>query len=155
MHNRYEQDRPKAKAEKLRLKSVSLFPNLIFKSEIEKMNLEVINHLIDNEHYIMEKAADCGLDGSISLIVAQILRDNNGELSSIKGKQIYHYENVIRPLLEEVVCEGPIGFVEDEDGNYESSCINGGIVDDESLYQAYLEEDFKCQTCRYDAEKMH
>jgi len=119
-----------------------------------KMNLDVINHLLDNEHYIMDKAAECGLDGNISLIIAEILRDNNGDLSSIKGKQIYHYEKVILPLLEAVVCEGPVGFIEDDEGNYESSCTNGGLVDDESLYQSYLEEDFKCQICRHDAENM-
>lgn len=117
------------------------------------MNLSVLNHLVENdEHYILDRASDIGLDGGISVIVATILRDNDGDLSSISGRQVYHYEHVIRPLLEDVVCEGPIGFIEDDEGNYESSCVNGGYVDDESLYQAYLEEDFKCQICRYDME---
>lgn len=83
-----------------------------------------------------------------------MLKANAGDLSNLKGKQTFHYEKVIKPLLEGVQCEGPIGMIEDDEGNWDTSCVNGGIVDDESLYQSYLEEDFKCQICRYDAENM-
>lgn len=118
------------------------------------MNLEVLQFLLDNPNYIEEMAESSNLDSGASVGIVKLLLGNDGDLNVLKGKQIYHYENVIRPLLEEVQCEGPIGMIDDEEGNYVTSCVNGGVVDDESLYESYIEEDFKCQTCRYDAEKM-
>ncbi|MCP4989229.1 MAG: hypothetical protein GY928_25175 [Colwellia sp.] len=118
------------------------------------MNLEVLEFLLDNENYIEEMAKDANVDSNASVRIVKLLQANAGDLSILKGKQTYHYEKVIKPLLESVQCTGPIGMIEDEDGNWDTSCVNGGIVDDESLYQSYLEEDFKCQTCRYDSENM-
>ncbi|MCL1122016.1 hypothetical protein N7V09_14215 [Shewanella seohaensis] len=118
------------------------------------MNLDVLGFLIENESYIEDMAESANIDSSISIGIAKLLYVNGGNLSILKGKQTYHYERVIRPLLENVQCEGPIGMMDDEDGNWVSSCVNGGIIDDESLYQSYLEEDFKCQICRYDQERM-
>ena len=125
-----------------------------FNYGVLQMNLEVLDFLLDNENYIEEMANNVSLDSNASIGVIKLLKANDGDLSILKGKQIYHYDKVIKPLFENVQCEGPIGMIEDEDGNWDTSCINGGIVDDESLYQAYLEEDFKCQTCRYDSENM-
>ena len=118
------------------------------------MNLEVLGFLIDNESYIEDMAESAKVDSSASLGIAKSLLANDGDVSLLSAKQIYHYDEVIKPLLENVQCEGPIGMMDDEDGNWVSSCVNGGIVDDESLYQSYLEEDFKCQICRYDSERM-
>ena len=117
------------------------------------MNLEVLEFLLDNESYIEEMAKSANVDSSASVGIAKLLQGNDGDLSSLKGKQTYHYENVIKPLLEGVQCEGPIGMIEDEDGNWDTSCVNGGIVDDESIYLSYLEENFKCQICRHDSER--
>jgi hypothetical protein len=118
------------------------------------MNLEVLEFLLDNENYIEEMAKGANVDSGASVGIVKLLKANDGDLSILKGKQTYHYEKVIKPLLEGVQCEGPIGMIDDEDGNWDTSCVNGGVVDDESLYQSYLEEDFKCQICRYDSEKM-
>ena len=118
------------------------------------MNLEVLEFLLDNENYIEEMAKGVGVDSNASVGIVKLLKANAGDLSNLKGKQTFHYEKVIKPLLEGVQCEGPIGMIEDDEGNWDTSCVNGGIVDDESLYQSYLEEDFKCQICRYDAENM-
>ncbi|NOQ76792.1 MAG: hypothetical protein GQ475_03160 [Methylococcaceae bacterium] len=118
------------------------------------MNLEVLVFLLDNEHYIVDMANDSNLNFSTSIGIVKLLLANKGNLSTLTGKQAYHYETVIQPLLESVQCDGPIGTIENDDGNLNSSCVNGGIVDDESLFQSYLEEDFKCQICRYDSEKM-
>ena len=118
------------------------------------MNLEVLEFLLDNESYIEDMAKDAKVDSNASVGIVKLLLANKGDLSILKGKQTYHYENVIKPLLENVQCEGPIGMIDDEDGNWVTSCVNDGVVDDESLYQSYLEEDFKCQICRYDSEKM-
>lgn len=118
------------------------------------MNLEVLEYLLENESYIEDIAKDTKVDSGASFGIVQLLLANHGNIGVLKGKQIYHYENVIKPLLENVQCEGPIGMVDDDNGNLVSSCVNGGIIDDESLYQSYMEEDFKCQICRYDAETM-
>lgn len=119
------------------------------------MNLEVLDFLLDNESYIEKMASNVGVDSSASIGIAKLLKANAGDLSILKGHQNYHYDRVIKPLLENVQCEGPIGIIDDGEGNWVTSCVNGGIIDDESLYQSYLDEDFKCQICRYDAEKKH
>lgn len=118
------------------------------------MNLEALDFLLDNENYIEDKANDANLDFQASIGIAKLLSANKGDLTILKGKQTYHYEKVLQPLLESVPCEGAIGMIEDEEGNWVDTCTSGGIIDDESLYQSYSEEDFKCQNCRYDAEKM-
>lgn len=118
------------------------------------MDLNVLKFLIENESYIEDMAKEAKVDSDASFGIAKLLLANGGDLAVLKGKQIYHYDNVIKPLLENIQCEGPIGMIEDEYGNWVSSCVNGGIVDEESLYQSYLEEDFKCQICRFDSDKM-
>ncbi|MFC1503725.1 hypothetical protein ACFL53_05250 [Pseudomonadota bacterium] len=116
------------------------------------MNLEVLDFLLDNESYIEERANDANLDLQASIGIAKLISANKGDLSVLKGKQVYHYEKVLKPLLENVPCEGVMGMIEDDEGNLVDTCTSGGVIDDESLYQSYLEEDFKCQICRYDAE---
>lgn len=118
------------------------------------MDLEVIEFLLDNESYINEQAESKGLKPEVSLVIAKILLDNKGDLTSLKGRQSIHYERVIKPLLEDVECVGPIGLIEDEDGNFVSSCVNGARVDEDSLLISYQEDDFLCQICRFDQEKM-
>lgn len=118
------------------------------------MDLEVLDFLIENESYINEQAKSAGAKPEISLVVAKILSDNKGDLNSIKGGQVFHYEKVLRPLFENVECTGPVGYVEGDNGELLTSCVNGGVVDEESLYQSYQEEDFLCQICRYDMENM-
>lgn len=118
------------------------------------MNLEVLDFLLDNEHLIEDKATDSGLESQASIGIAKLLSANKGDLTRLKAKQTYHYEKVLQPLLENVSCEGTIGIIEDEDGNWVDTCNGNGVVDDESLYQSYLDEDFKCQICRYDAGNM-
>jgi hypothetical protein len=118
------------------------------------MNLSVLQFLLDNDEYIKEMAKEANVDPDASIGIVKLLFANNGDLDVLKGKQPYHYKNVIQPLLEGVECNGAIGMIDDENGCLVTSCVNGGIVDDESLYQSYLEEDFKCQICRFDFEKM-
>lgn len=118
------------------------------------MNLDVLQYLLDNDKYIEESADISDVDPAASIGIVKLLLANKGNVDILKGKQIYHYQNVIKPLLVNVECIGPIGLVDNEKGDLVSSCANGGLVDDESLYQSYLEEDFKCQICRFDSEKM-
>jgi hypothetical protein len=118
------------------------------------MNLQVLEYLIENPDKLEDQAKDVGVDGGASIGIAKLLLAEGGNLDVLKGKQQYHYEHVLRPLLENVPCDGVVGIIEDEDGAVVSSCVQGGFIDDESLYICYLEDDFNCQNCRYDAEKM-
>lgn len=116
------------------------------------MDLDVLKFLIDNEEQIKETAENNNLDPEVSLVIARILYDNKGDLSSLKGKQNYHYEKVIEPLFFRE-CEGPVGLMPDDEGNFVSSCVHTKYIDEESLLLSYEEEDFKCQNCRYDTQK--
>jgi len=118
------------------------------------MNLETLQFLLDN-NYIEENAKTQNLDHSASIGISKSLLANNGNLRELTEKQIYHYNKVIMPLLENVQCEGPIGMIDDESGNPVSSCVNDRIIDDESLIQSYIEGDFKCQFCRHESNKFH
>jgi hypothetical protein len=40
----------------------------------------------------------------------------------------------------------------DDDGH--DTCVHGGIIDDESLLLCYQEDEFMCQNCRFDSERM-
>jgi hypothetical protein len=113
------------------------------------MNLEVLEHIVTNDPgYIETLAEENGLDETASLGIARFLIGNNGDLSKLTQRQIHHYKKCIKPLIEDVPCEGVFGPEEPD------SCSSGGIIDDDSLLTCYMLDDFKCQHCRYDAEKM-
>ncbi|EGQ7763271.1 TPA: hypothetical protein ACVOZB_004686 [Vibrio diabolicus] len=118
------------------------------------MDLEVLQFLLDNERIIEESAADAGLDESISIGIGRKLIANDGDLEELSSKQMYHYQQVLQPLLENVSCDGVMGMMETDDGDWVDTCNGDGVIDDESLLISYQEDDFKCQICRYDAEKM-
>ena len=118
------------------------------------MNLEVLEFLLENESYIKKMAVKANANSNSSFGVLRFLIANSADASLIKGDQYYHYRNIIKPLLDNVQCVGSAGMREDENGDKHSTCVNGGIVDDEVLYQSYVDEDFKCQTCRHDSEFM-
>lgn len=114
------------------------------------MNLEVLNYVVENAvERIEDLAEENGLDPSASVGVAKFLIGHNGDLSSLSSKQMFHYEHAIEPLIERVPCEGVIGYVEEGD-----TCNGDGYIDDETLIFCYIDDDFKCQICRHDAEKM-
>ncbi len=117
----------------------------------EAMNIEVLSHIVNNSVELIERLADeNGLDCSASVGVAKLLIGNNGNISELSPRQKHHYEKCIQPLIEDVPCEGVIGPVEEG-----STCSGNGYIDDESLLGCYLEDDFKCQLCRYDSEKIN
>ena len=115
------------------------------------MNLNVLSYILDNaQGKIEELAKENKLEPSVSIGIAKRLFGNHGDVSQLTDKQLHHYEKCIRPLIENVSCDGVIGLV--EDGN---TCSNGtGYIDDESLKDCYILDNFKCQHCRHDAEKM-
>jgi hypothetical protein len=125
------------------------------------MNLEVLEYIVDHAVERIEELADeCSVDSSASIGVAKMLLFNNGDLSKLSEKQAYHYENCIKPLIERVQCEGVFGPMDnddtcgDDDGIDGSTCSGDGYIDDESLMGCYLEDEFQCQFCRYDSERI-
>ncbi|HHX8536176.1 TPA: hypothetical protein ACVO0U_003060 [Vibrio alginolyticus] len=119
------------------------------------MNLEVLQYLVDDApHYLEENAQARNLDVGASIGIARRLLGNDGDITELSPAQLYHYDNVIKPLIENVSCDGVLGEMEDDDGNWFSTCNGDGSIDDESLLMSYQEEDFKCQICRFDAERM-
>lgn len=115
------------------------------------MNLEVLKHIVDNEvEKIEELANENNLDCRASVGVASFLLGNDGDISKLSHKQQHYYQHCIQPLIEDVPCNGVIGMVEEGD-----TCNGNGYIDDQSLMGCYLEDDFKCQICQFDAEKMY
>jgi len=109
------------------------------------MDLEILKYAIDNEHPILLDAvahSKSSLDAAIG--VARILIAKKGDISQLKGKQIYVYEHCIKPIFS-VSCEGVFG---------EDTCTGNGFVDEESLMGCYIEDEFKCQFCQHDSSRM-
>lgn len=113
------------------------------------MNLDVLRHVIETKHEHLKEAvqnSETSLEAAIG--VARLLIANNGDLSVLKGRQSYVYETCIKPLFI-VPCDGVIGPVEDG-----STCNGDGFVDEESLLGCYIEDDFRCQICQFDFQRM-
>ncbi len=115
------------------------------------MNLEVLAFIVDSApEKIEELAGSEKVDSAASIGVAKALIGNGGNVEALSAKQKFHYENCIAPLIENVACDGVIGY--HEDGS--DTCSGNGYIDEESLLASYMEDDFKCQLCRYDSEKI-
>lgn len=115
------------------------------------MNLEVLGHIINNDvERIEELAEEGGYDAVASVGIAKMVLAKGGDVVTLSDRQTFLFKQCVLPLIENVPCEGVIGYV--EDGG--DTCLSGGVIDDESLMGAYLEDDFKCQHCRYEAERM-
>ena len=115
------------------------------------MNLEVLNHLIKNNVERIEQLAAKGkVDAAGSVGIAKRVLAQKGDVTDLSAKQAFLFETAVRPLIQNVRCEGVVGYI--EDGS--DTCVSGGIIDDESLLISYLDDDFKCQHCRHDAERM-
>lgn len=115
------------------------------------MNLNVLSYVVNsNPEKIEALAKENGLESSVSIGVAKSLLSNSGNVSLLSDKQRYHYESCINPLIENVPCDGVFGS--DEDVN---TCYGSGYIDDESLLGCYIKDNFKCQTCRHDADKIN
>jgi hypothetical protein len=110
------------------------------------MNTDVLKYIVENLPDLIEiKLRDTSFDHAATIGVARVIIHNDGDISLLSDKQKFHYESFIKPLLEEVQCEGVFG---------KNTCTGNGFVDDESLLISYQEDEFLCQHCRYDREKI-
>lgn len=120
------------------------------------MSLEVLGFIVDNCPEKIEKLAEennvKNVDASLRL--AELLVRGKIAFEDLTKPQEYHYENAMRPLIENIPCNGVLGIIENGDGEYVETCNGNGYVDEESLLISYQEDDFKCQICRFDNERM-
>lgn len=119
------------------------------------MYLEILRILIVNKNILEEKSKEVHLDSGVLVGIVKKLIGNDGDLSQLSSKQIFHYNNVIKPLIERVPCSGVMGFVQTENGKWHDTCNGDGVIDEESLFISYQEDDFKCQICRFDSDKQY
>ena len=110
------------------------------------MNLEALKWIIDNRVELIEENADgTKYNSGTTVGIAKFLLGNQGDLDSLSPPQKYHYTEFIMPLIESVPCEGVYG---------EDTCTGNGFIDDESLVGCYIEDEFQCQLCRDDSERI-
>jgi hypothetical protein len=109
------------------------------------VNVSVLKYIIENiPEKIENYAQEASYDPSITLGVAKRIIRNDGNIFLLSDKQKFHYENFLKPLLEDVQCEGVFG---------KDTCTGNGLIDDESLLISYMDDEFLCQLCRHDRDK--
>jgi hypothetical protein len=115
--------------------------------------VDALEFLLANDTSRLESAAErAGQDYAATVGIARKLIGEQGSTSGLSAAQAHVYQRAIRPLLVDVPCEGPLGYVAGEQN--QSTCAAGGTIDSESLRTAYEMNDFVCQTCRFDRDKM-
>ena len=86
-----------------------------------------------------------------SVGVAKFLVGSSDNFAKMSDNQQYHYNQVIKPLISRVSCDGMIGV--HEDGS--SSCIGTDFIEDDQLLGAYQLDDMRCQQCTSTSESWH
>ena len=108
------------------------------------MDLEVLEFVLDNGHEnFINAIKNSHSNYEVASSVGEMLLASKGDVSKLKGNQIYVYEKCIAPIFK-VPCEGIYG---------KGTCTGNRFVDDESLSMSYQEDDFLCQHCRNDREQ--
>lgn len=111
------------------------------------MNIEVLQYLeSDGREHVEELVSKTKYDSDATFAVIRILIAEEGNEEALTDRQKFHLKTFIEPLIYGVRCSGIYG---------EDTCTGDGYVDDESLLLSYQEDDFKCQLCRFDAERHH
>jgi hypothetical protein len=121
------------------------------------MSLEVLELIFNNCPEKIEQLAEENKvkNVDVSLRLADLLGRGKKTLEELTDAQMYHFEKTMRPLIENVPCDGVLGIIENDDGEYVDTCNGNGYIDEESLLISYQEDDFKCQICRFDADRMN
>lgn len=112
------------------------------------MNFAALNHIVENNPELIEENVPAGGNAAAAVGVARRLLGINGNVDGLTENQRYHYENYIRPLIENVSCTG-IFSSEGEDG-----CVGGGTIDDEDLEGCYILDEMLCQECQNVQDRM-
>lgn len=107
--------------------------------------INVLKHIVDNdENLIIELVEEQGISNSLDSVgIARFIIADPKNFSQMSKSQHYHYDNAIKPLIVDVMCDGMIG--QHEDGS--SSCVDSEFIDEDSLLIAYQTDDMRCQQC--------
>ena len=110
------------------------------------MDLRALEYIINNRlELIEERVSGTRYDPNAAIGVAKLVFANKGDISKLSRAQTYYFQEFVNPLVERVPCDGIFG---------EDTCMGGGFIDDESLLSCYIEDDFLCQICRHDSERI-
>jgi len=119
---------------------------------LNKYQMNVLKYIVENqEELIIESAQEENVDENASVGVAKFLVGSSDNFARMSDNQQYHYNQVIKPLISRVYCDGMIGA--NEDGS--SSCIGTEFIEDEQLLGAYQLDDMRCQQCISTSESWH
>lgn len=120
---------------------------------LNKNQANVLEHILcSNEELITDTAKENGVNNSdASIGVAQFLIGDPENFSKMSKNQKYHYDNAIKPLINNVPCDGMLGT--HEDGS--SSCIGNDYIEEDNLLIAYQTDDMRCQQCIYTTNAWH
>ena len=119
---------------------------------LNKNQTAVLNYIVENqEELIIESAQEENIDANASVGVAKFLVGSSDNFAKMSDNQQYHYNQVIKPLISRVSCDGMIGV--HEDGS--SSCIGTDFIEDDQLLGAYQLDDMRCQQCTSTSESWH
>ena len=108
---------------------------------LSQNQIDVLEHIVANEaEFIADLAKNHGIKNpKDSVGIAEFIIGDPENFSQMSEKQIYHYENAIKPLISRVPCEGMIGE--------QDSCLGDNFIDEDRLLEAYLARDMRCQHC--------
>lgn len=114
------------------------------------MNLAALNYIIRNNPELIEENVVSG-NPAAAIAAAKILVSNGGDVAALSDAQRFHAENHVRPLVENVACDGVWGS-DEESG--EDGCMGTGRISDEDLADCYASGDMLCQECQHISHKM-
>jgi hypothetical protein len=108
---------------------------------LSQNQMDVLEHIVANEaEFITDLARSQGIKNpKDSVGIAEFIVGDPENFSQMSDKQIYHYEKAIKPLISRVPCEGML--------REKGSCLGDDFVDEDSLLEAYLARDMRCQHC--------
>ncbi len=104
------------------------------------MNLDALAYLVTHApEQITEQARGNLVCTETALDIARHLLSSAGDLQRLSPGQQEVYAKGIRPLIENVCCEGLYG---------DGSCVHDGLIDAPSLKACYTDAEFLCGHCR-------
>jgi hypothetical protein len=111
------------------------------------MNLDVLRYLVETRTDIAELAGD---RAASVFKVAEALIASNGDPGVLTLNQFVEYELLLKVLIEDVPCEGPLALVSNApvDGGFGSRCPRSQFIEDRLLLDAYRSGEFRCSHCR-------
>lgn len=108
------------------------------------MNLEALKEIIDNNVEILEASARDNNAPEDTIVGIAKYAVNNG-YDELSKHQKYHFDNCIRPLIENVRCSG----YNHEFEEFPSECHN--ILNDDVLVEYYQNDGKYCESCEAQA----